>query len=99
LEPERRVLCLEIHLRQLAARRELAVPDIRERGGDVEMLAEREIDEERGDERDVGPPQDREQDLERAWAQGRSQRSCQRGGDERARLVAVAGELDDLRQQ
>ena len=41
--------------RQLAARRELAVPDVRECGRDMEVLAERQVHEERGDETPCGP--------------------------------------------
>ena len=70
LEPERRGLVLEVDPRQLAARRELAEEDVRERGRDVEVLAERQVAQERRDQPDVGPPHEREPDLERLRGQG-----------------------------
>ncbi len=98
LEPERRILVLEVELRQLAARRELAEEDVREGGRDVQVLAERQVAEERGDQRDVRPPQDREDGLEDV---GREvpQRDRDRVRDEGARDVAMGGDLEELREQ
>ena len=45
-DAERRVLGLEVHRRQLAARRELAQRDVGDRRRDVEVLAERQVAQE-----------------------------------------------------
>jgi hypothetical protein len=58
LEPNVRRLVLDVELGQLAARRELAEPDVREARRDVEVLRERQVAQERRDQRDVRPPQD-----------------------------------------
>ena len=89
LEAERRRLVFEVHLRQLAARSELAQEDVREACRDVEVLAEGQVAEERGDQRDVGPPEGRKTRLEHLWRQ-RSKRDCQRVGHEGAADLAVA---------
>ena len=50
-------LCrLEVHRRQLTARCELAEEDVRQARGDMEVFAERQVDEERRHDPDVGPP-------------------------------------------
>ena len=91
LEPERRVLGLEVHLRQLAARRELAEEDVREGRRDVEVLAERQVAQERGDERDVAPTTGRAKaGLERRRATSVRSGTASAFDDERARDVAVA---------
>ena len=98
LEPERRVLVLEVELGQLAARCELAEVDVRERRRDVQVLAERQVAQERSDERDVAPPQHMEragEDPEREVLQ----RHGQRIRDEGTRDRAVGGDLEDLREQ
>ena len=80
-DAERRVLRLEVHRRQLAARRELAQRDVGDRGRDVQVLAERQVAQEHRDEHDVRPPEDREQRLDdgrvRAGVRDRAaQRRC-----------------------
>ncbi len=98
LEPERRVLVLEVELRQLAARRQLAEVDVREGRRDVEVLAERQVAQERRDQRDVAPPQDREDRLEDVWREV-AERDGQRVRDEGAGDVAVGRDLEDLGEQ
>ncbi len=99
LEPERRVLVLEVELRQLAARRELAEEDVREGRRDVEVLAERQVAQERRDQRDVAPPQDREARPRGRRGERFRQRDGERVRDEGARDVAVRRDLEDLREQ
>ena len=98
LEPEGRVLGLEVHLRQLAAGRQLAEEDVREGRGDVQVLAERQVAQERRHQRDVGPPQDREHGLEDARRQV-PERDRERVRDERAGDVAVRRDLEDLGEE
>ena len=59
LDPEACVLGLEVHRGQLAARRELAERRVEEGRGDVQVLRARQVDEERGDDEDVRPEEDR----------------------------------------
>ncbi len=98
LETERRVLGLEVELRQLAARRELAEEDVREGRRDVEVLAEGQVAEERSDESHVRPPEQPEHGLEDRDRQ-RSKRDGEGVGDERAFDVAVCSRLEGLGDQ
>ena len=75
LQAERRVLGLEVHRRQLAARLELAEVDVEEARRDVEVLADGQVHRNADDEDDVRPPQDGEAGLERRVATGPSARS------------------------
>jgi len=95
---ERRVLLLEVHRRQLAAGSELPEVDVEEARRDVEVLAPREVDEERRDEPDMDPPQHREAGLQHARRQ-RAKRYGQCVRDERPGLIAVAGDLEDLGEE
>src|SRR4029078_4557282 len=92
-----RVLVLEVELRQLAARLELAEEDVREGRRDVEVLRERQIAQEGGDQRDVRPPEHREagpEDLRRQVPEWDGQGVRDKG----ARDLTVRGDLADLRE-
>ena len=64
----------------------------------MEVLAERQVHEERGDDEDVQPPQGTEAGFEHRRGQ-RAKRRREGDRNERARLVAIAGELEDLGEQ
>ena len=95
---ERRRLVLEVHRRQLAARGELAEVHVEEAGDDVEVLAERQVDDECRHEGDMGPPQGGEPGLRRRGPE-RSERDGQGVGDERSGHIAVGRGLERLGQQ
>ena len=96
--PERRALRLEIHGRELAARGQLAKIDVEEAGGHVEVLAARQVAQERRHEQDVRPPGRGERELQDARiraAQGRADGIR----DDRAGAVAGTRRLERHRQE
>ena len=96
--PNGGVLGLEVELGQLAARGELAEPDVREGRGDVEVLAERQVAQERRDERDVAPPEQGEPGLEDVRREA-PERHREGVRDEGPGHVTVASRLEGLREQ
>ena len=98
LEPERRVLVLDVELGQLTARGELPVVDVDEARVDVEVLVRRDEQQERGEDDDVAPPQDDEPGLEHRSRQ-RPQRHRDGVGREGARDVAVRRRLEGLGEE
>ena len=86
----RRVVRLEVHRREGAARLELAEVDVEEARDDVEVLRQREPDEEGADEGDVGPPVDREERLEDGRVDA-GELGPDRVRDDRPRQRAVQG--------